>query len=210
MEKALINIFREHEEELESYCPDYAIRVQELMQKDLIAGDRVGSRYSRQFAEDVTMRCGGVNETAQTAAEPVATAGTEGDESKDNKDKGSATENVSANNKEKGQKSGFSSAPKLSLEERIKVQLNEKMAEDREISQMVAHMEEQILNNSDEHEVELPAEAPVSHEVEESPAKAVCSDDHFIPMCDDCGDRHLHGERECNVCMEVHSGCCEL
>ena len=205
MEKALINIFREHEEELESYCPDYAIRVQELMQKDLIAGDRVGSRYSRQFAEDVTMRCGGVNETAQTAAEPTGAADA-GDESKKKKDGGTANENVSANENN----SAFSSAPKLSLEERIKLQLNEKMAEDREISQMVAHMEEQILNNSDEHEVELQAEAPVSHEVEESPAKAVCSDDHFIPMCDECGERHLHEERECHFCGEIHSGCCEL
>ena len=71
-------------------------------------------------------------------------------------------------------------------------------------------MEEQILNNSDEHEVELPAEAPVSHEVEESPAKAVCSDDHFIPMCDECGQRHLQEHRECDMCGEVHESCCEL
>ena len=109
MEKALINIFREHEEELESYCPDYAIRVQELMQKDLIAGDRVGSRYSRQFAEDVTMRCGGVNSEAETAS--VTTEGTES--------KNEESQNA-AEPKQKDDKK-FSSAPKLSLEERIKL-----------------------------------------------------------------------------------------
>ena len=189
MEKALIRIFQQHEEELESYCPDYAVRVQELMQKDLIAGDRVGSRYSKQFSEDVTMRCGDViKEAAEGAAEgdntPVSSE----------KDK----------NEEK-KKNEFSSAPKLSLEERIKLQLNEKMAEDREISQMVAQMEEQILNNSDEHEAHLQAEQTVLHEVEESPAKA-----HFIQMCDNCGERHLQEHRECDTCEEVHEGCCEL
>ena len=156
-------IFKEHEEELEVSCPDYAVRVKELMQKDLLAGNRVGSRYSKNFSEDITARCG-------NPADP---------KKKKNK-------SLSLVRKP---------AASLSLEDRIKLQLNEKMAEDREMSQLVAMMEEQILNEQ---------------EVEETPAKAVCSDNHFIPMCDDCGERHLQEHRECHFCGEVHEGCCEL
>ena len=153
-------IFKEHEEELEVSCPDYAVRVKELMQKDLLAGNRVGSRYSKNFSEDITARCG-------NPADPK---------------------------KKKNKSLVCKPAASLSLEERIKLQLNEKMAEDREMSQLVATMEEQILNEQ---------------EVEETRPKASVAP-HFVPMCDDCGERHILEERECHFCGEIHSDCCEL
>ena len=153
-------IFKEHEEELEVSCPDYAIRVKELMQKDLLAGNRVGSRYSKNFSEDITARCG-------NPADPK---------------------------KKKNKSLVRKPAASLSLEDRIKLQLNEKMAEEREMSQLVATMEEQILNEE---------------EVEETRPEASVAP-HFVPMCDDCGERHLQEHRECHMCGEVHEGCCEL
>ena len=69
-----LSIFREHEEELEVACPDFAVRVQELMQADIVASNRVGSRYSKQFSEDISMRCGGVAANAKVAPAPAVAA----------------------------------------------------------------------------------------------------------------------------------------
>ena len=163
-----LNIFKEHEEELEVACPDFAVRVQELMQADIVAGNRVGSRYSKHFSEDITMRCGNP---------------------KKKKDK----KVTAAQQKE-------NSPPSLSLEQRIKLQLEEKMAEDREMSQLVASMEEKILANEDDALVEVNFDkSKIAH------AQAM-----FVEMCDDCGERHIQEERECHFCGEVHDGCCEL
>ena len=163
-----LNIFKEHEEELEVACPDFAVRVQELMQADIVAGNRVGSRYSKHFSEDITMRCG---------------------KPKEKKDK----KVTAAQQKE-------NSPPSLSLEQRIKLQLEEKMAEDREMSQLVASMEEKILANEDDALVEVNFDkSKIAH------AQAM-----FVEMCDDCGMRHLQDLRECDMCGEVHEKCCEL
>lgn len=163
-----LNIFKEHEEELEVACPDFAVRVQELMQADIVAGNRVGSRYSKHFSEDITMRCGNP---------------------KKKKDK----KVTAAQQKE-------NSPPSLSLEQRIKLQLEEKMAEDREMSQLVASMEEKILANEDDALVEVNFDkSKIAH------AQAM-----FVEMCDDCGMRHLQDLRECDMCGEVHEKCCEL
>ena len=82
---------------------------------------------------------------------------------------------------------------RLSLEERVKLQLEEKMAEDREMSQMVATMEEKILN--------MGVEEPGHSHVEEA---------KFVEMCSECGERHVQEERECHLCTEVHDGCCDM
>ena len=161
-----LSIFREHEEELEVACPEFAVRVQELMQADIVANNRVGSRYSKQFSEDISMRCGDVPKEASAKKPP---SGAEGPSSEPNKKRKT-----------------------MSLEERVKLQLQEKMAEDREMSQMVASMEEKILDMG----VEEPG-----HSHEEA---------KFVEMCSACGERHIQQERECHMCMEVHEGCCNL
>ena len=175
-----LSIFREHEEELEVACPDFAVRVQELMQADIVASNRVGSRYSKQFSEDISMRCGGTAANAKVAPAPAAPAKDEAG--------GGGPSKTSVPNPNKRKKPSS-----LSLEERVKLQLEEKMAEDREMSQLVATMEEKILN--------MGVEEPGHSHVEEA---------QFVEMCSDCGERHVHDERECHLCMEVHTGCCDL
>ena len=169
-----LSIFREHEEELEVACPDFAVRVQELMQADIVASNRVGSRYSKQFSEDISMRCGGTAADAEVAPAPAAQA------------KDAAKETGPSTKPSKKRKA-------MSLEQRVKLQLEEKMAEDREMSQLVASMEEKILD--------MGVEEPGHSHVEEA---------QFVEMCDDCGERHIQQERECHMCMEVHEGCCNL
>ena len=171
-----LSIFREHEEELEVACPDFAVRVQELMQADIVASNRVGSRYSKQFSEDISMRCGGTAANAKAAAAPAAPAKDEA---------GGGGPSTKSSKKRK--------VEELSLEQRVKLQLEEKMAEDREMSQLVASMEEKILD--------MGVEEPGHSHVEEA---------QFVEMCDDCGERHIQQERECHMCMEVHEGCCNL
>ena len=167
-----LNIFKEHEEELEVACPDFAVRVQELMQADIVAGNRVGSRYSKHFSEDITMRCGETKKKKEGDQAPPTTP----------------------------PKKIMNSPPSLSLEQRIKLQLEEKMAEDREMSQLVASMEEKILANEDDALVEVNFDkSKIAH------AQAM-----FVEMCDDCGMRHLQDLRECDMCGEVHEKCCEL
>jgi len=177
-----LSIFREHEEELEVACPDFAVRVQELMQADIVASNRVGSRYSKQFSEDISMRCGGVanpdaTKTAPTGAGPSKTEVKKGAKRK-------AKEQLDSTDKK---------SKTMSLEQRVKLQLEEKMAEDREMSQLVATMEEKILN--------MGVEEPGHSHVEEA---------QFVEMCSDCGERHVQEERECHLCMEVHTGCCDM
>ena len=161
-------------------CPDFAVRVQELMQADIVAGNRVGSRYSKHFSEDITMRCGNPKKK-NGAQETIAGGGAGG---------GAGSSSAPTTN----------SPPSLSLEQRIKLQLEEKMAEDREMSQLVASMEEKILANEDDALVEVNFDkSKIAH------AQAM-----FVEMCDDCGERHIQEERECHFCGEVHDGCCEL
>jgi hypothetical protein len=174
-----LSIFREHEEELEVACPDFAVRVQELMQADIVASNRVGSRYSKQFSEDISMRCGGVANPDATKTAVTAPA-------KDSAGAGGSTPS-------KKRKKNVISDPKMSLEQRVKLQLEEKMAEDREMSQLVATMEEKILN--------MGVEEPGHSHVEEA---------QFVEMCSDCGERHVHDERECHLCGEVHDSCCDM
>lgn len=177
-----LSIFREHEEELEVACPDFAVRVQELMQADIVASNRVGSRYSKQFSEDISMRCGVVEDTK--AGEGGAGAGPSKTEVKKGAKRKAGKKLDSTDKKSKTM---------MSLEQRVKLQLEEKMAEDREMSQLVASMEEKILD--------MGVEEPGHSHVEEA---------QFVEMCDDCGERHVHDERECHMCMEVHEGCCNL
>ena len=151
-----LKIFKEHEDELEISCPEFTTRIHELVDKDVVAGNRVGSRYSKEFSEDISLRCGDVK-------------------------------------KKKKHSSSF-------LNDEIKERLNAKLAEEREVSKMVASLENQILSNDNEETVNIDLQ-----ECKVEPAKV-----HFIPMCDECGERHLQEHRECNVCMEVHEGCCEL
>ena len=175
-----LSIFREHEEELEVACPEFAVRVQELMQADIVASNRVGSRYSKQFSEDISMRCGRVAEDAKKSAAGAgsSSAGGGGEPNKTSK---------------KRQRTTGLSDPELSLEERVKLQLQEKMAEDREMSQLVATMEEKILD--------MGVEEPGNSHVEEA---------KFVEMCDECGIRHIQIERECHFCGDVHEGCCDM
>jgi len=184
-----IKIFKEHEDELEVACPDFAVRVQELMQADIVATNRVGSRYSKHFSEDITMRCGGPKTPADApTADPTASS--------------SAANKTGAKNPPPVDTAGASKLhrpPSLSLEQRIKLQLNEKMAEDREMSQMVASMEEKILENEDDV-VEVDFD---NRNIAEAQAM-------FVEMCSECGERHIHDERECHFCGEVHEGCCDL
>lgn len=171
-----LQVFREHEEELEVACPEFAVRIQELMQADIVASNRLGSRYSKQFSEDITMRCGSEISASDASESNVGT--------------------TNASNKRNGKKKTtrrpLLNPPTLSLQERIQLQLNEKMAEDREMSQLVASMEEKILEN------------------EGSPSQAKAEAPRFIEMCGECGERHMHEERECHMCGEVHDGCCDL
>lgn len=175
-----LSIFREHEEELEVACPDFAVRVQELMQADIVASNRVGSRYSKQFSEDISMRCGGTAADAKVAPAPAAQA------------KNAAKETGPSTQSKKRPRTEVSDT-ELSLEQRVKLQLEEKMAEDREMSQLVASMEEKILD--------MGVEEPGHSHVEEA---------QFVEMCDDCGERHVQEERECHLCGEVHDSCCDL
>ena len=176
-----LKIFKEHEDELEVACPDFAIRVQELMQADIVANNRVGSRYSKHFSEDITMRCGTKKGKDD---EPRTNGGGDSDR---------AGEPSSS-------ESQLHNPPSLSLEQRIKLQLEEKMAEDREMSQMVASMEAKILENEESDTVEVKLDN----------GKVVHASPKFVEMCSDCGERHLHEERECHFCGEVHEGCCDL
>lgn len=164
-----LEIFKEHEEELEEMCPDFVWRIQQLVQKDIVATNRVGSQYSKQFSEDITLRCGDVK--------------------KKKKDGGGAEE--SEDNK-------LITPPKeLSLQDRIKLQLNEKLMEDREEAKVVADMEEKMWESMD-------VEVNLSQEAVDRAAS------HFVDICKDCGERHVHEERECHFCGEVHEGCCDL
>ena len=181
-----LSIFREHEEELEVACPEFAVRVQELMQADIVANNRVGSRYSKQFSEDISMRCGNVGDAKKTAATAPAGAAPAAPAKDEAGGGGPSKTSVLYPNKRKKPSS-------LSLEERVKLQLEEKMAEDREMSQLVATMEEKILN--------MGVEEPGHSHVEEA---------QFVEMCSDCGERHVHDERECHLCGEVHDSCCDL
>ena len=162
-----LEIFKEHEEELEEMCPDFAWRIQQLVQKDIVATNRVGSQYSKQFSEDITLRCGKVNEGENTE-------------------------------KKKKEKQDLINPPEtLSLQDRIKLQLNEKLMEDREEAKVVADMEEKMWESMD-------VEVNLSQEAVDRAAS------HFVDICKDCGERHVHEERECHFCGEVHEGCCDL
>lgn len=181
-----LKIFKEHEDELEVACPDFAIRVQELMQADIVANNRVGSRYSKHFSEDITMRCGTTANAAKKKT-PTPTANPENP----------ATPNTGS---KKPDETTLHNPPSLSLEQRIKLQLEEKMAEDREMSQLVASMEEKILENEGSNMVEVNLDN----------GKVVNAEPEFVEMCDECGERHLHEERECHFCGDVHEGCCDM
>lgn len=162
-----LEIFKEHEEELEEMCPDFVWRIQQLVQKDIVATNRVGSQYSKQFSEDITLRCGKVNEGENTE-------------------------------KKKKEKQDLINPPEtLSLQDRIKLQLNEKLMEDREEAKVVADMEEKMWESMD-------VEVNLSQEAVDRAAS------HFVDICKDCGERHVHEERECHFCGEVHEGCCDL
>ena len=162
-----LEIFKEHEEELEEMCPDFVWRIQQLVQKDIVATNRVGSQYSKQFSEDITLRCGKVNEGENTE-------------------------------KKKKEKQDLINPPEtLSLQDRIKLQLNEKLMEDREEAKVVADMEEKMWASMD-------VEVNLSQEAVDRAAS------HFVDICKDCGERHVHEERECHFCGEVHEGCCDL
>lgn len=178
-----LKIFKEHEDELEVACPDFAIRVQELMQADIVATNRVGSRYSKHFSEDITMRCG-----------------TKKDKSRDGSGDDQSRNAPPPRAKGTERQTGLHNPPSLSLEQRIKLQLEEKMAEDREMSQMVASMEAKILENEGSDMVEVNLDN----------GKVVNASPKFVEMCSDCGERHIQEERECHLCMEVHTGCCDL
>ena len=180
-----LKIFKEHEDELEVACPDFAIRVQELMQADIVANNRVGSRYSKHFSEDITMRCGGAKKRNK-------------DEQPSDSDQSGGNPNSQIPNAP--QQPPLHNPPSLSLEQRIKLQLEEKMAEDREMSQMVASMEAKILENEESDTVEVKLDN----------GKVVNFSPKFVEMCSDCGERHVHEERECHFCGEVHEGCCDL
>ena len=164
-----LEIFKEHEEELEEMCPDFVWRIQQLVQKDIVATNRVGSQYSKQFSEDITLRCGDVK--------------------KKKKDGGGAEESKDNNL--------ITPPAKLSLQDRIKLQLNEKLMEDREEAKVVADMEEKMWESMD-------VEVNLSQEAVDRAAS------HFVDICKDCGERHVHEERECHFCGEVHEGCCDL
>ena len=186
-----LKIFKEHEDELEVACPDFAIRVQELMQADIVANNRVGSRYSKHFSEDITMRCG------KPRTQGGGGSQSNGDQSGD----GSNAQTPGAQGTDQAEQSGnLHNPPSLSLEQRIKLQLEEKMAEDREMSQMVASMEAKILENEESDTVEVKLDN----------GKVVNFSPKFVEMCSDCGERHVHEERECHFCGEVHEGCCDL
>ena len=162
-----LEIFKEHEEELEEMCPDFVWRIQQLVQKDIVATNRVGSQYSKQFSEDITLRCGKVNEGENTE-------------------------------KKKKEKQDLINPPEtLSLQDRIKLQLNEMLMEDREVAKVVADMEEKMWASMD-------VEVNLSQEAVDRAAS------HFVDICKDCGERHVHEERECHFCGEVHEGCCDL
>ena len=166
-----LEIFKEHEEELEETCPDFVWRIQQLVQKDIVATNRVGSQYSKQFSEDITLRCGKVNEDED-----------EEEEKSEGEDEA---------------KSLITPPAKLSLQDRIKLQLNEKLMEDREEAKVVADMEEKMWDSMD-------VEVNLSQETVNRAAS------HFVDICEDCGERHVHEERECHFCGEVHEGCCDL
>lgn len=202
-----LKIFKEHEDELEVACPDFAVRVQELMQADIVATNRVGSRYSKHFSEDITMRCGGPKTPAEKTGEKTGEAPGSSDAAAEKTGAGPGSSTAAAE-KTGEKKTGAGSdatnpllnkPPSLSLEQRIKLQLNEKMAEDREMSQMVASMEEKILENEDDV-VEVDFD---NRNIAEAQAM-------FVEMCSECGERHIHDERECHFCGEVHEGCCDL
>ena len=193
-----LQVFREHEEELEVACPEFAVRIQELMQADIVASNRLGSRYSKQFSEDITMRCG----SEIQAGDSDGASGSGVDSSKKKK-RASEKQGKSSSSKAGGSNADKTpqgkrtskrvfDPPTLSLQERIRLQLDEKMAEDREMSQLVASMEEKILEN------------------EVLPSQAKAEAPRFIEMCGECGERHIHEERECHMCGEVHDGCCDL
>ena len=182
-----LQVFREHEEELEVACPEFAVRIQELMQADIVASNRIGSRYSKQFSEDITMRCG-----KEISVEDNQNDDADGGGKDPSKNKSRVSTRKQKSNAKKPGKGSLFDPPTLSLQERIRLQLDEKMAEDREMSQLVASMEEKILENK-----VLPSQAKA-----EAP--------RFIEMCGECGERHIHEERECHMCGEVHDGCCDL
>lgn len=193
-----LQVFREHEEELEVACPEFAVRIQELMQADIVASNRIGSRYSKQFSEDITMRCG--KEISVEDNQNDKADGDGKDPSKKKKRARRSPVKAGGSNADKNPQGGRTSKrvvnlfdpPTLSLQERIRLQLDEKMAEDREMSQLVASMEEKILEN------------------EVLPSQAKAEAPRFIEMCGECGERHIHEERECHMCGEVHDGCCDL
>ena len=188
-----LQVFREHEEELEVACPEFAVRIQELMQADIVATNRLGSRYSKQFSEDITMRCGTEISADQSNSKASGSGG--GTENANGSNKTKKKDGSETNTRRRASRSTGSKLfdpPTLSLQERIRLQLDEKMAEDREMSQLVASMEEKILEN------------------EVSPSQANAEAPRFIEMCGECGERHIHEERECHMCGEVHDGCCDL
>ena len=150
-------------------CPDFVWRIQQLVQKDIVATNRVGSQYSKQFSEDITLHCGDVK--------------------KKKKDGGGAEESKDNNL--------ITPPEELSLQDRIKLQLNEKLMEDREEAKVVADMEEKMWESID-------VEVNLSQETVDRAAS------HFVDICKDCGERHVHEERECHFCGEVHEGCCDL
>ena len=69
--------------------------------------------------------------------------------------------------------------------------------EDREEAKVVADMEEKMWESID-------VEVNLSQETVDRAAS------HFVDICKDCGERHVHEERECHFCGEVHEGCCDL
>lgn len=195
-----LKIFKEHEDELEVACPDFAVRVQELMQADIVATNRVGSRYSKHFSEDITMRCGGANPADKKKGDAPGSSDASAGGNEETAAAGAKNPPPTDAAAEKPtDPTPLYKPPSLSLEQRIKLQLNEKMAEDREMSQMVASMEEKILENEDDV-VEVDFD---NRNIAEAQAM-------FVEMCSECGERHIHDERECHFCGEVHEGCCDL
>tara|TARA_B100000519_G_C14257428_1_gene445761 strand:+ start:3174 stop:3653 length:480 start_codon:yes stop_codon:yes gene_type:complete len=80
------------------------------------------------------------------------------------------------------------------LEEQLKARLNEKLAEDEQFTKLVAAEEDKILSAIDDDIV-----VDLDNEI---------STQGFLSSCEECGHRHSMEERECDICEQVHEGCC--
>ena len=140
--------YEEHEEELHTFVPTFAQKIQSALARSKKATRDLPSNYSNSFATDISRRCGDTGKKKKKA--------------------------------------------KSLIESRIQAALDAEMQKDDEQTKLALQL---MQEHGETVEVDM---------------DELAVQEHTEKNCDSCGFRHHFHERECDLCGDVHEGCCEM